>query len=130
MSRLLQRFILFGVFTQIFGISTSQATPQRTLEVLADQVEMDLETGTTHFQKNVRIMMQQYRITCQSAVVRLNPKTRQLQEVVMQGSVVIQGKDGLLRGKKVTFLPISNRLHLEGPVYTRIQVDLPENFNP
>lgn len=131
MQKLAQLLILSGILASLALASPAlQAAPQRALEVLADEVEMELETGVTHFRNNVRIVMQDYRISCQSATVRLHPKTRQLQEIVMRGSVLLQSKDGLLRGKKVTFLAGSNRLRLEGSVYTRIQVNLPQEFNP
>jgi lipopolysaccharide export system protein LptA len=106
------------------------AAPMRTVEVLADEVEMDLDTGHTSFHKNVRIVLNQYRITCQKAEVKLDPKTRQLKEIIMTGSVIIQGKDGVVRSKKVIFNALTNKLRLEGTVYTRIQVDLPPEFKP
>ncbi|MGE3726513.1 MAG: LptA/OstA family protein [Candidatus Sericytochromatia bacterium] len=106
------------------------AAPQRTVEVLADEVEMDLETGHTAFYKNVRIVLNQYRITCHKAEVKVDPKTRQLREIIMTGSVIIQGKDGVVRSKKVIFNALTNKLRLEGTVYTRIQVDLPPEFKP
>jgi len=107
-----------------------QTAPQRTVEVLADEVEMDLETGHTAFYKNVRIVLNQYRITCHKAEVKVDPKTRQLREIIMTGSVIIQGKDGVVRSKKVIFNALTNKLRLEGTVYTRIQVDLPPEFKP
>lgn len=127
-------FRVFGAFVLILGMFSFslrvEAAPQRTVEVLADEVEMDLQTGHTAFQKNVRIVLNHYRISCQKAEVKLDPKTRQLKEIIMTGSVIIQSKDGVVRSKRVIFNALTNKLRLEGTVYTRIQVDLPVEFKP
>ncbi|PIQ25813.1 hypothetical protein COW36_21980 [bacterium (Candidatus Blackallbacteria) CG17_big_fil_post_rev_8_21_14_2_50_48_46] len=117
-------------FTFSSDLSPVLATPKRAIEILADEVEMELDSGLTRFHRNVRITLNQYRIQCQTATVKLDPKTRQLQEITMSGSVIIQGNDGLIRGKKVIFSARTNKLKLEGAVYTRIQVELPAEFNP
>jgi lipopolysaccharide export system protein LptA len=130
---LLSKRLLIGLGLLVlfsFSAPLIWAAPARNVEVLADEVEMDLDSGLTYFRKNVKIVLNQYRISCQFAEVRLDPKTRQLKEIIMSGSVIIQGKDGLVRSKKVTFSAQTNKLKLEGNVYTRIQVDLPSEFKP
>ena len=111
-------------------IPRTEARPQSHLEVLADEVEVELELAVTHFRKNVHISLRQYQIQCQQATVRLNTKTRILEEIIMTGQVLIQSPEGSVRSKKALFTPKTNRLHLDGPVYSRFQIELPESLNP
>jgi hypothetical protein len=108
----------------------TEAATRRSMEIIADEVEAELTQAVTYFRRNVHISLNQYRIQCQQATIRLNSKTRQPEEITMQGQVVIESPEGTVRSKKATFTFQTNRLRLEGPVYSKIQILLPDAINP
>ena len=126
----LRALVFWALACLIQIIPSAEARPQSHLEVLADEVEVELEQATTHFRKNVHISLRQYQIQCQQATVRLNTKTRILEEIIMIGQVLIQSPEGSVRSKKAIFTPRTNRLHLEGPIYSRFRIELPATLNP
>lgn len=98
------------------------------IEVFADSVEVDLESQTTRFSKNVKILFEPWQARCQKAEVFLDAKSKQVTKIVMQGSVLVQRGTAVLKGQKVTLDVRSNRLSIEGQVYTRMQFERPVNL--
>jgi lipopolysaccharide export system protein LptA len=98
------------------------------IEVFADSVEVDLEAQTTSFKQNVRVLFDPWQARCQQAQVFLDPKSRQVTRIVMQGNVLVQRGTSILKGQKVTLDVRANRLKIEGQVYTRMQFERPINL--
>ncbi|PKL77327.1 MAG: hypothetical protein CVV27_05860 [Candidatus Melainabacteria bacterium HGW-Melainabacteria-1] len=122
-----KQVLFFGlVLLMLPAPSVTAAGPP--IEVFADTVEVDLDAQTTRFSKNVRVLFDPWQANCQQAQVFLDPKSRQVIRIVMQGNVVIQRGTSLLKGQKVTLDVRSNRLKVEGQVYTRMQFERPVNL--
>ncbi|HEY9843285.1 MAG: hypothetical protein ACAI44_20365 [Candidatus Sericytochromatia bacterium] len=127
--RLAQRLAGFALVSLLTG---APALPLQAagapIEVFADSVEVDLEAQTTRFSKNVRVLFEPWEARCQQAQVFLDPKSRQVTKVVMQGDVLIQRGTSILKGQRVTLDVRANRLRVEGQVYTRMQFERPINL--
>lgn len=98
------------------------------IEVFADSVDVDLETQTTSFSKNVRVLFDPWSASCQQAQVYLDAKSRQVTRIVMQGNVLVKRGTSILKGQRVTLDVRANRLKVEGQVYTRMQFERPINL--
>lgn len=98
------------------------------IEVFADAVDVDLNSQTTRFSRNVRVLFEPWSARCQQAQVYLDPASRQVTRIVMQGNVLVQRGSSVLKGQKVTLDVRANRLSIEGQVYTRMQFERPLNL--
>lgn len=101
----------------------------QSLEVFADKVEVDLKGQSTRFSRNVRILFEPYQARCEQAQVILDPTTRRVVRIVMQGGVTVQRGNAVLKGQRITLDVKTSRLTIEGQVYTRMQFDQPVNLN-
>ncbi|MGV3524777.1 MAG: hypothetical protein ACO1RX_11145 [Candidatus Sericytochromatia bacterium] len=112
----------------LVALAPVQAAGQA-LEVFADKVEVDLKGQSTRFSRNVRILFEPYQARCEQAQVILDPTTRRVTRILMQGGVTVQRGSSVLKGQRITLDVKSNRLTIEGQVYTRMQFDQPVNLN-
>lgn len=126
--RLLGRAAYGLLALALLGPAAPALAAGQPIEVFADSVEVDLDAQTTRFSKNVRVLFEPWSARCQSAQVFLDPKTRQVSKIVMQGSVLIQRGTSTLKGQRVTLDVKSNKLLVEGQVYTRMQFERPVNL--
>lgn len=95
----------------------------KSIEVFADNVEYDLTHQTTVFQKNVKVSFDKYEATCQKATVKVNPKTRKVTQIIMQGTVLIKKGKSVFKSQEVIFDAQKNKLFMKGQIYSRIQTD-------
>lgn len=122
-------FVLVALCSALL-LTPAQAAPKPApIEVFADQVEVNLQTHSTHFKQNVRILFEPYQAHCQNADVILDATNQQVLRIIMEGNVVIQSGDSVLKGKRVILDVKAQRLHIEGQVYTRLQLERPINLN-
>lgn len=124
MQRLITAALLLTLLAGPASVSRA-ATAGPPIEVFADSVEVDLQAQTTRFSKNVRVLFDPWQARCQSAQVDLDPKTRQVTRITMQGNVIVQRGTSILKGQRVTLDVRANRLKIEGQVYTRMQFERP-----
>ena len=63
-------FFLIALGAFFFPLSTlGQTNPPKAVEVFADHFELDLNTKTSLFSKNVKIYFEDYQARCSQAVV-------------------------------------------------------------
>lgn len=128
----LKKGFLLGLLTLIicFGWSMILAAQANSpVEVFAQSVDVDINGHTTVFKGSVRILFSPYQARCNLATVVLNPKTQKVQKIVMDGNVVVEKGNQILKGKRITLFVPENRLKIEGQVYTRFQFEQGVNLN-
>lgn len=99
------------------------------IEVFAEQVDVNLDTHTTRFSNNVKILFDTYTLTCQNAELFLDNKNQRVIKIIMQGNVLIQSNGSVLKGKRVILNVQTKHLQIEGQVYSRLQLEQPIHLN-
>lgn len=98
------------------------------IEVFAENVDVNLEAGHTRFQQKVQVLFPPYTVNCHQADVYVDTKNQKVLKVIMSGNVVIKHQNSVLKGKRVILDVRQKRLKIEGQVYSRLETQQPISF--
>lgn len=99
------------------------------IEVFAENVDVNLQAGHTRFSRSVRVVFTPYTVNCNQADVYVDKANQKVLKVIMSGDVVVKHQNSVLKGKRVILDVQQKRLKIEGQVYTRLETQKPISFD-